>query len=31
VSKALQQIHGLLDAEQRSQLAYMIRTGTLTL
>lgn len=31
VSKALSQIHALLDAEQRSQLAYMIRTGTLTL
>ena len=31
VSKALLQIHGLLDGEQRSQLAYMIRTGTLTL
>jgi Spy/CpxP family protein refolding chaperone len=31
VSKALSQIHALLDTEQRSQLAYMIRTGTLTL
>ena len=29
VLKALQQIHGLLDADQRAKLAYLIRTGTL--
>ena len=29
--KALQRIHALLDAEQRSRLAYLIRTGTLAL
>lgn len=29
VVKALQQIHGILDAEQRTKLAYLIRTGTL--
>jgi Spy/CpxP family protein refolding chaperone len=31
VLKALQQIHGVLNAEQRVRLAYLIRTGTLTL
>ncbi len=31
VGKALASIHALLDAEQRGKLAYMIRTGTLTL
>lgn len=31
VVKALQRIHALLDAEQRSRLAYLIRTGTLSL
>jgi Spy/CpxP family protein refolding chaperone len=31
VHKALQQIHALLNADQRSRLAYLIRTGTLTL
>jgi len=31
VLKALGRIHAMLDAEQRSQLAYLIRTGTLTL
>jgi Spy/CpxP family protein refolding chaperone len=30
VLKALQQIHALLSAEQRKQLAYLIRTGALT-
>jgi Spy/CpxP family protein refolding chaperone len=31
VLKALQQIHGELNAEQRVKLAYLIRTGTLSL
>lgn len=31
VVKALQQIHGLLDQEQRKRLAYLIRTGTLVI
>jgi Spy/CpxP family protein refolding chaperone len=31
VLKALHQIHGLLNAEQRVRLAYLIRTGTLAL
>ena len=31
VVKALQQIHALLDAEQRKRLAYLIRTGTLAI
>ena len=31
VTKALGRIHGLLDKEQRDQLAYLIRTGTLQL
>jgi hypothetical protein len=31
VSAALQKIHALLDDEQRGKLAYLIRTGTLTL
>jgi Spy/CpxP family protein refolding chaperone len=31
VVKALRQIHGLLDAEQRAKLAYLIRTGTIVL
>jgi len=29
VTKALHQMHGLLTAEQRVQLAYLLRTGTL--
>jgi len=29
VVKALGQIHGVLDSEQRAKLAYLIRTGTL--
>jgi Spy/CpxP family protein refolding chaperone len=29
VVKALQQIHAMLEPEQRSKLAYLIRTGTL--
>jgi hypothetical protein len=31
VLKALQEIHGLLDDEQRKKLAYLIRTGTLVI
>jgi hypothetical protein len=31
VSAALQKIHALLDDEQRGKLAYLIRTGTLTI
>lgn len=31
VIQALQQIHGVLDAEQRAKLAYLIRTGTLSI
>jgi Spy/CpxP family protein refolding chaperone len=31
VAKALGKIHALLDAEQRARLAYLIRTGVLTL
>jgi Spy/CpxP family protein refolding chaperone len=31
VLKALQQIHGLLDDDQRKRLAYLIRTGTLAI
>jgi Spy/CpxP family protein refolding chaperone len=31
VLKALRQIHALLNPEQRGRLAYLIRTGTLTL
>jgi Spy/CpxP family protein refolding chaperone len=31
VSTALQKIHVLLDPEQREKLAYLIRTGTLTI
>jgi Spy/CpxP family protein refolding chaperone len=31
VTKALERIHALLDTEQRAQLAYLIRTGTLQL
>lgn len=31
VLKALQQIHAILNAEQRSRLAYLIRTGTLAI
>jgi len=31
VLKALQQIHAILNPEQRVRLAYLIRTGTLTL
>lgn len=30
VLKALRQIHAALNAEQRVRLAYLIRTGTLT-
>ncbi len=30
LTRALQQIHGLLNAEQRERLAYLIRTGVLT-
>ena len=29
VVRALQQIHAMLDPEQRARLAYLIRTGTL--
>ncbi len=31
VTDALVQIHAILDAEQRSQLAYLLRTGVLTI
>jgi Spy/CpxP family protein refolding chaperone len=31
VSSALRRIHGVLDQEQREKLAYLIRTGTLTI
>jgi hypothetical protein len=31
VLKALEQIHGLLNSEQRLRLAYLIRTGTLSM
>src|SRR5881628_555985 len=31
VARALGRIYGLLDAEQRTRLAYLIRTGTVTL
>jgi hypothetical protein len=31
VLKALQQLHALLSPEQRARLAYLIRTGTITL
>ena len=31
VLKALQEIHGVLDADQRVRLAYLIRTGVLTI
>ena len=31
VIKALQEIHGLLDDDQRKRLAYLIRTGTLVI
>ncbi len=31
VLKALQQIHGVLNSEQRVRLAYLIRTGTLAI
>ena len=31
VLKALQQIHALLNAEQRARLAYLLRTGTLAI
>jgi Spy/CpxP family protein refolding chaperone len=31
VLKALQQIHGVLNPEQRSRLAYLIRTGALVI
>jgi len=31
VVKALGRIHAILDAEQRERLAYLIRTGTLTI
>jgi hypothetical protein len=29
LNRALQQIHGMLTAEQRQRLAYLIRTGVL--
>jgi len=31
VVQALDQLHALLDAEQRAKLAYLIRTGIITL
>jgi Spy/CpxP family protein refolding chaperone len=31
VVKALQQIHAVLDPDQRTRLAYLIRTGTLVI
>jgi hypothetical protein len=31
VTRALRRIHALLDDDQRSRLAYLIRTGALTL
>ncbi|HEY3202074.1 MAG TPA: Spy/CpxP family protein refolding chaperone [Thermoanaerobaculia bacterium] len=31
VMKALEQLHRLLDPQQRTRLAYLIRTGTLTI
>jgi Spy/CpxP family protein refolding chaperone len=31
VASALRRIHAILDAEQREQLAYLIRTGTLVI
>ena len=31
VVQALQQIHGVLEGEQRAKLAYLIRTGTLSI
>jgi hypothetical protein len=31
VLKALQQIHAILNPDQRVRLAYLIRTGTLAL
>ncbi len=31
VTKALEQIHGLLDKDQRERLGYLIRTGTLSI
>jgi Spy/CpxP family protein refolding chaperone len=31
VTKALQQIHAVLDDDQRKRLAYLIRTGTLVI
>jgi len=31
VTRALEQIHGLLDKDQRERLGYLIRTGTLSL
>jgi Spy/CpxP family protein refolding chaperone len=31
VVTALQQIHGVLDPDQRARLAYLIRTGTLVI
>lgn len=31
VTRALEQIHGVLDDEQRKRLAYLIRTGTLVI
>jgi Spy/CpxP family protein refolding chaperone len=31
VTKALREIHGILDEEQRQRLAYLIRTGIVTL
>jgi Spy/CpxP family protein refolding chaperone len=31
VTSALEKIHAILDGDQRAQLAYLIRTGTLTI
>jgi Spy/CpxP family protein refolding chaperone len=31
VTKALEKIHAILDGDQRAQLAYLIRTGTLSI
>jgi hypothetical protein len=31
VSRALERIHAVLQPEQRERLAYLIRTGTVTL
>ena len=31
VAKAIERLHKLLDAQQRARLAYLIRTGTLSI